>query len=432
MMVTQDPAPVPPVICEHFVERKKRKCRMQALRASSYCAGHTALHDGPDASQRVPCPLDPAHYVSVEKMEQHMKICNANKYDYSAQPHYREDVNLPPVHAILDLPKVRLGEVPLPELIRVCTALLEYGSASRVCDVTTAPEVVESEVDKFRSLFIKPDNIGAEAMRHAVQQISLVNSFSDFQEELTGEGEVRGTCFVELGAGTGKLSQWLAHRDQRTDNFFVLVDRQICRNRADYYFKKGVNNYTRFKMDIKDIEVGKVAQVESHTSVCIACKHLCGGATDLALVAAARTAEHKPTSVLIALCCHHLCDWRSYVGKEYLLRHFSPVQFHMIRTLTAWATCFKIDKIRTHDTDFIAGEARKFLENPQNFVEGEHLSLDSSLQWHIGRCAKAVLNDGRADFMRGHGFTLKFISYVDVSISPENTAFLCYRTAADA
>ncbi|KAK2491363.1 hypothetical protein MC885_009370 [Smutsia gigantea] len=44
--------------------------------------------------------------------------------------------------------------------------------------------------------------------------------------------------------------------------------------------------------------------------------------------------------IVIALCCHHRCDWRRYVGKEY----FRPLglgalEFHYFQQRSSWATC---------------------------------------------------------------------------------------------
>ena len=50
-------------------------------------------------------------------------------------------------------------------------------------------------------------------------------------------------------------------------------------------------------------------------------KHLCGAATDLTLrcletFSASGNAKGKIETILIALCCHHRCDWNIYVGKD--------------------------------------------------------------------------------------------------------------------
>lgn len=44
----------------------------------------------------------------------------------------------------------------------------------------------------------------------------------------------------------------------------------------------------------------------------------------------------------IALCCHHRCDWRHYVGKEFFRqRGLGPKEFAAFQRMSSWATCGK-------------------------------------------------------------------------------------------
>lgn len=425
--------------CGHYVIRKKRRCRLQPLKHSCYCAEHVTHHvtnqddhvtdQGDHVSQqrRIPCPMDPAHFILQSKLSKHLKVCNANKFVYTSEPYYKEDVNIPPRpdNDVDSISRQPLSALPLQDLIDTCIALARYGAISRVCDVSKEDGVSEEDKEFYRPLSKSEGELGSTAYKHAVQQIALVNTFRTFLSNQTQESSMSGNCFVELGAGKGSLSQWFDFRE--SGNFFVLVDRQICRWKADAYFKKEKSNFIRLKMDIKDMDIPGLSEVEKYKQVCIACKHLCGGATDLALVAATRVAHLKPTCVLIALCCHHLCSWETFSGKNYFLKHFQLAQFYTLSSMTAWATCFKLDSIVTDDRDYISKEVEKFLDNAEQFVENGHLILNKSLQWYLGRCAKMVLNDARAAFMKDEGFRVKFVTYVGVNISPENTALLCYK-----
>eukprot|EP00922_Rhytidocystis_sp_ex-Travisia-forbesii_P030362 GHVS01044856.1.p1 GENE.GHVS01044856.1~~GHVS01044856.1.p1 ORF type:complete len:329 (+),score=23.21 GHVS01044856.1:402-1388(+) len=74
-------------------------------------------------------------------------------------------------------------------------------------------------------------------------------------------------------------------------------------------------------------------------------KHLCGSATDLSLKCASDGVKFDRSlsvSVCIASCCHHSCDWESFVGKQFLrkqLRRFaSKSQFQWLIRITSWAT----------------------------------------------------------------------------------------------
>ena len=86
-------------------------------------------------------------------------------------------------------------------------------------------------------------------------------------------------------------------------------------------------------------------------------KHLCGAATDLAINSlvnfvrnsVSRTEKtdkdinkNKPVlGIMIALCCHHRCSWKTFAGKKYLLENygFSPNEFTLLCGLSSWATC---------------------------------------------------------------------------------------------
>lgn len=44
--------------------------------------------------------------------------------------------------------------------------------------------------------------------------------------------------------------------------------------------------------------------------------------------------------IVIALCCHHRCDWRHYVGKEYFKAlGLGAVEFYYFQRMSSWATC---------------------------------------------------------------------------------------------
>ena len=427
-MVETDITSAPPVYCAHYVERKKRRCKLTPLKHSTYCAEHAAHHEDTANAEQIPCPLDPAHFINRSKLEQHLKVCNARKYDHSSQPYFKENVNVPPPHEIRTLKREPLSKLSIKELIDTCLELIQYGAISKVCDLKDTEPVSDEDIDHYRPLFQKGDKVGSSALRHATQQVALVNTLSEFQKSMSLDTSLNDTCFVELGAGSGKLSQWFHHKVH--GSFFVLVDRQMCRKKADGYFKKQKSNFVRLKMDIKDIDVAGVPDLDKYKKICFACKHLCGGATDMALVSAVQSAQLRETTVLIALCCHHLCSWDLYTGKDYFIKHFKPQKFYTLSSLSAWATCFKLETMQIDDEEVLRNMIQKFQNNPESFIQGEHLVLDRNLQWYIGRCAKTVLNDGRAQFMLNNGFRVEFYRYVDVSISPENTSLLCFKSAA--
>ena len=48
----------------------------------------------------------------------------------------------------------------------------------------------------------------------------------------------------------------------------------------------------------------------------------------------------KVSSCLFATCCYHRCTWPSYVGRDFFERYgVTPLQFHRLCKMAAWATC---------------------------------------------------------------------------------------------
>lgn len=44
--------------------------------------------------------------------------------------------------------------------------------------------------------------------------------------------------------------------------------------------------------------------------------------------------------IAMATCCHHCCNWNSYVGKDFLKLHsFDRCEFEAIIRLSSWAVC---------------------------------------------------------------------------------------------
>lgn len=48
----------------------------------------------------------------------------------------------------------------------------------------------------------------------------------------------------------------------------------------------------------------------------------------------------KVAGISIALCCHHRCDWKHYVGREFFRSlGLGPQEFGVFQRMSSWATC---------------------------------------------------------------------------------------------
>lgn len=46
------------------------------------------------------------------------------------------------------------------------------------------------------------------------------------------------------------------------------------------------------------------------------------------------------SGLTVALCCHHRCDWRHYVGKDFFReRGLGAAEFSAFQRMSSWATC---------------------------------------------------------------------------------------------
>ncbi len=45
-------------------------------------------------------------------------------------------------------------------------------------------------------------------------------------------------------------------------------------------------------------------------------------------------------ALVLALCCHHRCDWQTYTGKDFFTElGLGAREFYLIASMTSWATC---------------------------------------------------------------------------------------------
>ena len=182
-------------------------------------------------------------------------------------------------------------------------------------------------------------------------------------------------------------------------------------------------------------------------------KHLCGAATDLTLRALATScltcdtpssaAPHNPSlhslkSIGIALCCHHACNWRDYVGKDWWRKVFcgSASEFEVCRYLSSWAL------LEEHRAGSLPSPTAQTLPplppspteplNPSSTFFTPLLwsaALSTPLKACIGRAAKRAIDAGRLEYLStslpyGKG---KLLAYCGARVSLENILLLWQR-----
>lgn len=118
------------------------------------------------------------------------------------------------------------------------------------------------------------------------------------------------------------MSSYIANKltDERTK--FIIVDRDTRKFKLDKHFKDRFLTF-REKMDMADFDLPAfLHHKEIEGKIYCVAKHLCGGATDMALTSILQKKDIV-NGIAIATCCHHCCDLKTFCNLDFLLEHFS-------------------------------------------------------------------------------------------------------------
>uniref|UniRef100_A0A8C3DK25 tRNA:m(4)X modification enzyme TRM13 n=1 Tax=Corvus moneduloides TaxID=1196302 RepID=A0A8C3DK25_CORMO len=449
---TARPSPAAPGLpqpgrCAYFVLRKRRFCRMIPAPGRRFCGEHGHQEEQNDR-KRIPCPLDPKHTVYEDQLQKHLKKCNSRE-----KPR--------PVYFVQDINAGLKDVAEIPEK----QELLETGKLYlKVLHLPTGLELhLKEQILSHQALqeaLNDPKN-GESAFKHLKQQASILGNMEKLH--LLGPGR----CFVEFGAGRGKLSHWVDVALQNVESVqFLLVERATTRFKVDGKHKRRDSIFERLQVDIQHLCLNKVPILEKKKLPVVGIgKHLCGAATDLALrclvesyttccdggdeepapkrsraaqteVAPQRSAgnestteDHKPVAgIVIALCCHHKCDWTHYVGREFFKSvGLGPVEFHYFQRMSSWATCgmrettskastSEDSEDQTDDTE----EHEQTLSRTESGSDTLQGILSAEERKEIGCLCKRLIDHGRIEYLQQQGYKAALHYYTESAVSLEN------------
>ncbi|XP_030371497.1 tRNA:m(4)X modification enzyme TRM13 homolog [Scaptodrosophila lebanonensis] len=409
--------------CAHWVERKKRYCKMTVNKGSEFCGAHAPANKSSEIensdAERIPCPLDPNHTVFKRKLEKHLSICNAREQQ-STLPYIEKGINagdalLPEDEvALADYQKLKLHELEDSEF---------YGVIDKVNRLYT--EHIENTIDELqlqhKSLEreLKIEDYGQESRKHLIQTAALLGIL-EHDKQLASN-----TSFIEFGAGKGQLAYYLAsvlESMQLGNSQVVLLDRLSLRHKKD---NKVANKelVQRIRADIADFKMSQLPELHRTQHNVALSKHLCGAATDLTLRCVLGKEATNTDYILIALCCHHRCEWRSYVGKQWLqTTGITPREFVIITKMVSWAVC----------GTGLSRERRKAMAEDKTRAEQEDTEeqqqpsqrLSREQREEIGYKCKRVLDHGRLKYLQQHGYNAALKFYVPRDVTLENVVLL--------
>uniref|UniRef100_A0ABI7YUP8 tRNA:m(4)X modification enzyme TRM13 n=1 Tax=Felis catus TaxID=9685 RepID=A0ABI7YUP8_FELCA len=406
--------------CSYYVEKKKRFCRMVVAAGKRFCGEHAGAAEEENARKRILCPLDPKHTVYEDQLAKHLKKCNSRE-----KP--KPDFFIQDINAGLK------DETEIPEQLVPISSLSE--------------EQLENLIKKLR-----------KASEGNIEKLKLL-------------GPRR--CFVEFGAGKGKLSHWvdIALKDAEKVHF-ILVEKVTTRFKANGKHRKKNSVFERLQIDIQHLCLNKIPLLSKEKLPVVGIgKHLCGVATDLALrclvetyAASCEERNEEPLAkrrkndktdkeinplakegneknvpekwtpvagIVIALCCHHRCDWRHYVGKEYFRAlGLGAVDFHYFQRMSSWATCgmrktfLEASNVTSKRKDKHSDDSEEHDDGGCRITDNSTESLPGLLtveeKKKIGHLCKLLIDQGRVEYLQQKGFSPALQYYTDPLVSLEN------------
>ncbi|XP_051021544.1 tRNA:m(4)X modification enzyme TRM13 homolog isoform X2 [Acomys russatus] len=446
--------------CSYFVEKKKRFCKMVVAAGRRFCGEHAGAAEEENSRKRILCPLDPKHTVYEDQLAKHLKKCNSRE-----KP--KPDFFIQDINAGLK------DETEIPEQLVPFSSLSEEQLENLIKKLRKASEGLNSTLEDhimshpaLHDALNDPKN-GDCAVKHLKQQASILGNI----EKLKLLGPRR--CFVEFGAGKGKLSHWVDIALKDAENVhFLLVEKVTTRFKVDGKHRKKNSVFERLQIDIQHLCLNRIPVLrEGRLPVVGIGKHLCGVATDLALrclvetyaasfeekneeplakrlkndrtekesYASAKEGNEKivpetqtpVAGIVIALCCHHRCDWRHYVGKEYFQAlGLGAVEFYYFQRMSSWATCgmrtsLEASGVTTKGKD---GQNDDDDNNSEHEGGGDRLAdgrdspgtLSVEEKKKIGHLCKLLVDQGRLQYLQQKGFRPALCHYTDPSVSLEN------------
>ncbi|XP_010522849.1 PREDICTED: tRNA:m(4)X modification enzyme TRM13 homolog [Tarenaya hassleriana] len=438
--------------CKFWLPKKNRFCSNARIGNSVFCGNHSQRTD----DQWIPCPIDPSHSVLQENLVGHVKRCPLLKQveALSAQPFYQKGINAgeedgeerdkqgsccPDGIVTSEMKRNLLYSMSVSqfyELIRkietahgiICTDIEVSYNLPEACNMW-----IKKEIDRKLPFQEK----------HVLQQASIIGNLEEIgalkryknvkgcESDIEQEDE-SVAAVVEFGAGRGYLTQMLV--DCYGIRMVYLVERKSYKLKADRSLRQKENLVLeRLRIDIEDLNLNAVESLHGVSYVAVG-KHLCGPATDLSLRCCLSRQDNGSSSTLrglaIATCCHHLCQWKHYINKEYFTQMgFSKDEFLGMTWLTSWAVDADHGSNLPEITDLGSTgkreeEEEEEGENGWRRVEEIVRKMEPKERAVIGFKCKQIIDAGRMSWVKKQGLESKLVKYIPHSISPENTLLL--------
>jgi tRNA:m4X modification enzyme len=503
--------------CCAYIPKKNRFCNQRHLR-DRFCGNHYRLLANPltEGRKRIPCPIDPSHSIYEDQMVKHKRICPRVKAlrKQAECSYYRSRVNS---GGYGKLASTSSEEEPNLEWSkRVALRVLQvyqnmYGNeevsagqdlskltANQLFDQIPLLDLSKKELDAGFSEALDHYSIRSGGSKQLVQQASLIghmrrigalptHTTDDAGTEKDTIDKISPLVLLEMGAGRGMLglATTLVACGAGLEVRFVMVERSTSRNKADSTLRSQTGDdssnphpqymkidpskieWSRVQCDLSHVHLPSVLQQgkdgsssngESSTSkrnIVVVAKHLCGAGTDLALKSL-HPIKDQLKACVIATCCHGVCSWDDYVGRDYLRLamedqdiSFGPAEFDLLRRWSSGTVkegnspcCqkprsaaaqgdakFHIVEDDTH-REHVIPDLGGSINSISEVVKALGLACDVQ---GLGRACQRLIDHGRCEYMRcdllpeqqeSECGATELLHYVSADVTPQNAVLV--------
>jgi len=181
--------------CRFWTIKKRRFCKMVAKEGAEFCGQH--MQD----DLRRKCVYCKS-MIEDSRMAKHMKKCNIYTQSLIKPNYYKKEVNLDKTvltEEDLKFASMKLSDFSLDEVKSVVNILRDGQVKNTSRNQNFQPAFYDNLEKEIES---NKDN--KKVLKHLIQQSSLLEIMN--KERLLANGN----CFLELGAGTGGLSEKVA------------------------------------------------------------------------------------------------------------------------------------------------------------------------------------------------------------------------------
>jgi len=295
----------------------------------------------------------------------------------------------------------------------------------------------------------------------------------------TKSGDNKNPLIVEMGAGRGmtglvvagavgaltgqmnpspRVSLSLIERAGTRAKAETKIRTSEGRHAKDDFLRLDLVDVTRVKCDLAHVVMPTAlpSELRSNASkTVVIAKHLCGAGTDIALKS---LRDIKAVDgCIMATCCHGLCSWNEFVGRNFFLRLFcsevgglslfGEKHFNLIKRWTsasvlqgshvseADSSTADTDEMKEEHGTGIVEEEKGRYPNIFTVVKESGLACGGS---GLGRACQRLIDMGRCDYIRNHLFlpdpsssekkyNVGMLHYVPREITPQNALLLASR-----